>query len=44
MMGLSKENWSALEDDFRTFLLTAKGSDSTFQEVTALNVVRPPGQ
>jgi Homeodomain-like domain-containing protein len=30
-----KKRWSALEDDFRTFLLTGTFSDSIFQQITA---------
>jgi hypothetical protein len=29
------EDWSALEDDFRTFLLMPGGSESIFQKSTA---------
>ena len=29
------KEWSALEDDFRTFLLMPGGSESIFQEFTA---------
>jgi len=29
------EDWSALEDDFRTFLLMPGGSESIFQQFTA---------
>jgi len=34
LAGAEKE-WSALEDDFRTFLLVPDGSDSLFQQFTA---------
>jgi hypothetical protein len=31
----NQQDWSALEDDFRTFLLMPGGSESLFQQFTA---------
>ena len=33
--GWTEKKWSALADDFRTFLLTLNGSEPVFQQFTA---------